>query len=91
MLESSKKSLKPELPKRGYRVVYVTCEFAKTSLDIKIVFDVEGKIAGLWFVSAKTEGIHGIYIAALIATGISILMWAVWSTGFLNISGYILS
>jgi len=60
---------------RGYRVVYVTCEFAKTSLDIKIVFDVEGKITGLWFVPAKTEGMHGIYIAALIATGISTLIW----------------
>jgi len=60
---------------KGYRVVYVTCEFAKTSLDIKIVFDEEAKIAGLWFVPAKTEGIQGIYIAAFIATGISVLLW----------------
>ena len=60
---------------KGYRVVYVTCEFAKTSLDIKIVFDEEAKIAGLWFVPTKTEGIQGIYIAALIATGISVSLW----------------
>ncbi len=59
----------------GYRVVYVTCEFAMSTLDIKIVFDDEAKIAGLWFVPVKTEGLHGIYIAALMATGASVLLW----------------
>ncbi len=58
----------------GYRVVYVTCDFAKTALDVKIVFDDDGKIAGLWFVPA-TEGLHAIYIAALIATATSALLW----------------
>lgn len=33
----------------GYEVVYVTTEFEKTSLDVKVVFDEESKIAGLWF------------------------------------------
>ena len=59
---------------KGYRVVYATCDFAKTALDVKIVFDDDGKIAGLWFVPA-TEGLHAIYIAALIATATSALLW----------------
>jgi len=59
---------------KGYRVVYATCDFAKTALDVKIVFDDDGKIAGLWFVPA-TEGLHPIYIAALIATATSALLW----------------
>jgi len=59
---------------KGYRVVYVTCDFAKTSINIKIVFDDDGKIAGLWFAPA-TEGLHAIYIAALIATATSVLLW----------------
>jgi len=33
----------------GYRVVYVTGLFHKGSVDIKVVFDNEAKIAGLWF------------------------------------------
>ncbi|MBN2206326.1 MAG: DUF3887 domain-containing protein, partial [Candidatus Aminicenantes bacterium] len=33
-----------------YDVVFVTCEFAKTTLDAKIVFDREAKIAGFFFV-----------------------------------------
>lgn len=60
---------------KGYRVVYVTCEFVKTSLNIKVVFDEEGKIAGLWFVPAKIEGLAGIYVAAILATVISVLLW----------------
>jgi len=59
----------------GYRAIYVTCEFAKTKLDIKVVFDGEAKIAGLWFLAKESDGVHGIYIAALIATVISMLLW----------------
>lgn len=33
----------------GYQVVYVTTEFERASLDIKVVFDGKSKIAGLWF------------------------------------------
>lgn len=32
----------------GYRVVYVTGLFEKGSLDIKVVFDKQGKISGMW-------------------------------------------
>lgn len=59
----------------SYRVVYVTCKFAKGLLDVKVVFDGEGQIAGLWFVAPAAEGIHGIYIAALIVTGASVALW----------------
>lgn len=32
----------------GYRVVYVTAAFENGSIDIKVVFDDEAKVAGLW-------------------------------------------
>jgi uncharacterized protein len=34
----------------GYDVVLVTCQFEKTKLDTKVVFDSKGKVAGLFFV-----------------------------------------
>jgi hypothetical protein len=40
----------------GYTVVFVTCEFEKTSLDIKVVFNQAKQIAGLFFVPANTSG-----------------------------------
>lgn len=33
----------------GYDVVFVTCKFAKTKLDAKVVFESNGEIAGLFF------------------------------------------
>jgi hypothetical protein len=33
----------------GFQVVYVTCKFMRAALDAKVVFDVAGKVAGLWF------------------------------------------
>src|ERR1700683_2918142 len=36
--------------KQGYQFVFVTCAFAKTNLDLKIVFDSSAQIAGLFFV-----------------------------------------
>ncbi|MBC7219553.1 MAG: DUF3887 domain-containing protein [Hadesarchaea archaeon] len=33
----------------GYQVVYVTTEFERASLDVKVVFDGASKVAGLWF------------------------------------------
>lgn len=36
-------------------VVYVPCQFEKTTLDGKFVFDQEGMIAGLFFVPSGTE------------------------------------
>jgi PKD repeat protein/dienelactone hydrolase len=38
-----------------YKIVFVTCEFANATLDAKIVFDKEAKIAGLWFVPTESE------------------------------------
>jgi hypothetical protein len=35
---------------QSFDIVYVTCQFEKTLLDVKIVFDPAGKIAGLFFV-----------------------------------------
>jgi hypothetical protein len=34
---------------QGFDVVVVTCAFEKASIDVKVVFDSQGKIAGLWF------------------------------------------
>jgi uncharacterized protein len=36
-----------------YRIVYVTCRFERTSLDVKVVFDEEGAVAGLFFVPSR--------------------------------------
>ena len=33
----------------GYQIVYVTCQFAKQKLDVKVVFDKSQQISGLWF------------------------------------------
>jgi hypothetical protein len=39
-----------EAQEAGYQTIYVTCQFEKTTMDIKVVFDKDGKIGGLWFV-----------------------------------------
>jgi uncharacterized protein len=36
----------------GYSIVFVTCEFEKASIDIKVVFDKEKRIAGFFFTPA---------------------------------------
>ncbi len=38
----------------GYDIVYLTCEFEKATLDIKVVFDNNKKIAGQFFVAPKS-------------------------------------
>jgi uncharacterized protein len=40
----------------GYDVVFVTCEFEKASLDIKVVYNQAKRVAGLFFVPAQTAG-----------------------------------
>lgn len=40
----------------GYRIAYVTCDFTRTPLDMKVVFDGQGRITGLWFVPAGSGG-----------------------------------
>lgn len=39
----------------GYKCVYVTCDFEKISLNIKVVLDKEGKVAGLFFLPKPLE------------------------------------
>ncbi len=34
----------------GYDIVYVTCEFEYAMIDIKVVFNAENQVAGLFFV-----------------------------------------
>ena len=36
-----------------YSAVFVTCQFAKQQLDVKVVFDKAGKIAGMFFVPTQ--------------------------------------
>ena len=35
---------------QGFDVAYVTCAFEKGSVTVKVVFDGDGKVSGLWFV-----------------------------------------
>ena len=37
----------------GYDVVFVTCQFERATLDAKLVFDAEKKIAGLFFIPSQ--------------------------------------
>jgi len=39
----------------GYKCAYVTCSFEKTSLNVKVVLDKEGKVAGLFFLPAQSS------------------------------------
>lgn len=38
---------------QGYQVVYITCRFGLSALDVKVVFDKKGQIAGLFFQPAE--------------------------------------
>lgn len=40
----------------GSEAVFVTCKFATTPLDVKVVFDSEGLVSGLWFVPTERGG-----------------------------------
>jgi len=37
----------------GYDVVLVTCQFSQMTLDTKVVFDAQGRVAGLFFVPSQ--------------------------------------
>lgn len=39
----------------GYQVVLLTLEFEKATLDMKVVYDSEGKVSGLWFVPSADQ------------------------------------
>jgi len=38
----------------GFQCIYVTCQFEKASLDIKVVIDGSGQVSGLWFVPTQS-------------------------------------
>jgi dienelactone hydrolase len=38
-----------EAREHGYLIEYVTCQFEKATLDVKVVIGEDGKITGLWF------------------------------------------
>lgn len=42
-----------EAQEQGYDVVYVTCQFEKTNLDTKVVFDSNKQITGLFIIPTK--------------------------------------
>ena len=41
---------------QGYKMVYVTCEFERMSLNAKVVFDSSSKVSGLWFLPVQPAG-----------------------------------
>ena len=38
---------------QGYDCAYVTCQFANKAMDVKVVFNPQQQISGMWFVEAK--------------------------------------
>jgi len=38
---------------QGYDIVYVTCEFEKEKVDIKVVFNNAKQVSGLWFIPSQ--------------------------------------
>ncbi|MBN1256355.1 MAG: DUF3887 domain-containing protein [Planctomycetes bacterium] len=48
----------------GSQIVYVTCEFEKGPLDVKVVYDQDLKISGLWFVPTSQQVLDGYRKAA---------------------------
>jgi alpha-beta hydrolase superfamily lysophospholipase len=48
------KQLRSRTEKYGaYQIVFLTCQFEKTPLDVKVVFNTQGQVAGLFFVPSK--------------------------------------
>ena len=42
-----------EAQEAGFQIVYVTCQFENASWDIKVVFDRDGKVGGLWMAPTR--------------------------------------
>jgi uncharacterized protein len=54
-----KKQTGVRIEKSGqYEIVYVTCEFEKASLDIKVIFNSMKEIAGLFFAPSSTSSVY---------------------------------
>src|SRR5262249_37388945 len=45
----------------AYGVIVVTCQFTKSKQDVRVVFDKDGKITGLFFRPAAPEGAEEIW------------------------------
>ena len=43
-----------EAQEAGFQCVYVTCQFEKASLDIKVVIGGSGQVSGLWIVPTQS-------------------------------------
>jgi pimeloyl-ACP methyl ester carboxylesterase len=68
-----KKQLGSRSEKKGeYVIVLVTCEFAKSRLDARVVFDKDAKITGLFFVPAAPKGAEEIYEGKLKAGAVDL-------------------
>jgi pimeloyl-ACP methyl ester carboxylesterase len=68
-----KKQLSTHREKSGnVDVVYVTCQLARSKLDVRVVFDKEGKIAGLRFQKPKPSGAEEIWEGKLTAGAIEL-------------------
>jgi hypothetical protein len=48
-----------EAQEQGYDVVYVSCQFEKGSIDVKVVFDSKKRIAGLFVVPSQSPSRGG--------------------------------
>ena len=42
-----------EAQEAGFQCVYVTCQFEKVSLDVKVVINGSGQVSGLWIVPTQ--------------------------------------
>ena len=40
---------------KGYHIALVTCQFERTTLNIKVVFDAESQVTGLWYVPSGSK------------------------------------
>jgi hypothetical protein len=40
---------------KGYHIALVTCQFERATLDIKVVFDAESQVTGLWYVPSGSR------------------------------------
>ena len=38
---------------QGYRIVFVTCEFEKLSMDVRLPYNAEGRVAGMFFAQSQ--------------------------------------
>jgi hypothetical protein len=39
----------------GYHAVLVTCQFERATLDVKVVYDAQNRVTGLWLVPSGSK------------------------------------